>query len=107
MADALEDSIYPVWFVRPDSQTISNANHAARALTGHTEDELKGKPLEELFTPDTVTHILSHCSEEACNLGFVGVIKKDRSVRHLEVFCQSPSQKGSLFLILGKTPQST
>ncbi len=108
IAEALEESISPVWFVRFNSRTISNANAAACALTEHSQEEIIGIPLEELFTPDGVAHILTHrrrCGDTSSDFGSVAVIKKDRSVQRLEVFCQIPSQEQSLFLILGRMPE--
>jgi PAS domain S-box-containing protein len=107
MPDALDNSICPVWFVRLHSRTISNANAAALALTGHSEDEIKGKRLEELFAPDAVTYILTRsqaCGNVESGFESVAVIKKDQSMQHLEVFWQIPSQEQSLILILGNMP---
>ena len=108
IAETLEQSTSPVWFIRLNSRTISNANAAACALTGHSQDEIIGKPMEELFTPEGVVHILTHCracGDMSSDFGSVAVIKKDRSVQQLEVFCQIPSQEQSLFLILGRMPE--
>jgi PAS domain S-box-containing protein len=100
----------PIWGVDLTSQRFVDANDAALAFSGYTEEELFSKSLADVYLPDAVKAMLSHCVPSAnpaflsspyC-AGKLAFKKRDGSSEVLEMRCYAMkfgSQTQYLYLI--------